>query len=435
MDRTTYAGPEVEAIVAAHFVAVRVDADRRPDINERYNLGGWPTTAFLTADGQLITGGTFVAADRMVGVLTRVAEAFQSRAAEWAAQPGGYGAGDFTEDMDSQTGFEGTDDTEPADDEAGLVEAIFSTFDEEYGGFGVEPKFPLPAPIALALSLLRETGLPRWRAIVETTLDGMWNGGLWDAATGGFHRYSAARDWQQPHVEKLLETNAALLSVYVDASVVCGRPADRERVRAIARFITGSLRDPRGGYFGSDGERVLYADSNAMAASALLAAAAALQDEALVREALASFERVLLACYKPGDGVGHQVEGHVRGLLADQIAVLTALLDAHDLTGSEPYQMMAEEIGHYAVRALADETAGGFFDRAPRPDDLGLLRLRRKPFAANADAAVALSRLQRISREYDFAGTAAGALLAARRRAPRQGPLAAHYVLAARLLR
>ena len=45
MDRTTYADPRVGAIVHERFVPVRVDTDRRPDINERYNLGGWPTTA------------------------------------------------------------------------------------------------------------------------------------------------------------------------------------------------------------------------------------------------------------------------------------------------------------------------------------------------------------------------------------------------------
>jgi hypothetical protein len=61
--------------------------------------------------------------------------------------------------------------------------------------------------------------------------------------------------------------------------------------------------------------------------------------------------------------------------------------------------------------------------------------MRRKPFAANAEAAIALGRLQRISREYDFASAAAGALRTAARQASRQGPLAAHYILAARFLR
>src|SRR5215510_8403867 len=82
MDRTTYADPAVAAIIGDRFVPVRVDTDRRPDINERYNLGGWPTTAFLTPDGRMITGGTFVTAERMTGVLERVAEAFQTLATE-----------------------------------------------------------------------------------------------------------------------------------------------------------------------------------------------------------------------------------------------------------------------------------------------------------------------------------------------------------------
>jgi uncharacterized protein YyaL (SSP411 family) len=182
---------------------------------------------------------------------------------------------------------------------------------------------------------------------------------------------------------------------------------------------------------------VLYADANAAAASALLRTAAALDDDELAREALASFERVLLACYTPGGGLAHYVDaaGGLRGLVRDQVAAIGALLDAHDLTDGEPYYMMAEEIGHYLVREMADGDDGGFFDRAARADDIGLLRVRRKPFAANAEAAVALSRLQRVSREYDFAPHAAGALLAAGRQASRQGPLAAQYVLAARQLR
>src|SRR6476646_4218878 len=84
MDRTTYADPEVAAIVRERFVPVRVEADRRPDINDRYNLGGWPTTVFLTPDGGVITGGTFVPAPTMPGVLARVAAEFDRLAADGA---------------------------------------------------------------------------------------------------------------------------------------------------------------------------------------------------------------------------------------------------------------------------------------------------------------------------------------------------------------
>jgi len=363
----------------------------------------------------------------MTGVLARVAEAFQAKAAEW--RTAGHAADDGVDvhGPAAAAGSAGVDEDE-------YVAGIFSTFDEEYGGFGVEPKFPHAAPVQLALRLFGETGGARWRWIAERTLDAFWDGALRDRAAGGFFRYAATRDWQLPHVEKLLDTNAALLALYAEASVVLGRSADRDRTAAVAKFITGSLRDAAGGYYGSDAGRVLYADANAAAASALLRAASALGDEVLAREALASFERVLLGCYRPGAGLAHYVSGDdpVRGLLGDQVAAVAALLDAHDLTDGEPYQMMAEEIGHYLVREMWDEAAGGFVDRSSREDDIGLLRTRRKPFVLNAEAAIALARLRRVSREFDFTAYARGALAAAAREAPTQGPLAAHYVLAAR---
>src|SRR5689334_13009258 len=80
MDRTSYADPEIAAFINDRFVPIRVDADDRPDISERYSLGGWPTTAFLTAGGDILGGGTFVPRERMRGVLMRVEQAFQSDA-------------------------------------------------------------------------------------------------------------------------------------------------------------------------------------------------------------------------------------------------------------------------------------------------------------------------------------------------------------------
>ena len=71
MDRTTYADPSIATLINRRFVPVRVDVDQRPDISERYGLGGWPTTAFLTPGGAVLGGGTFVPHDRMVSVLGR----------------------------------------------------------------------------------------------------------------------------------------------------------------------------------------------------------------------------------------------------------------------------------------------------------------------------------------------------------------------------
>ncbi|MEX2372499.1 MAG: DUF255 domain-containing protein, partial [Dehalococcoidia bacterium] len=46
MDETTYSDQRVIDLLASRFVCIRVDTDERPDVNGRYNAGGWPTTAF-----------------------------------------------------------------------------------------------------------------------------------------------------------------------------------------------------------------------------------------------------------------------------------------------------------------------------------------------------------------------------------------------------
>ncbi len=96
--------------------------------------------------------------------------------------------------------------------------------------------------------------------------------------------------------------------------------------------------------------------------------------------------------------------------------------------------MMAEELTHVAVRELWDEAGGGFFDRPVSEADIGLLRTRRKPFVANAEAASMLARLERTSGDPAFRARAEGALRAASAQLAGQGPLAAHYVLGARQL-
>ena len=86
MARTTYDEPVVAELIRGRFVPIWVDADRRPDINERYNLGAWPTTAFLAPNGHILGGETYVGAERMVYLLRRVADAFAARHEELEAQ-------------------------------------------------------------------------------------------------------------------------------------------------------------------------------------------------------------------------------------------------------------------------------------------------------------------------------------------------------------
>jgi uncharacterized protein YyaL (SSP411 family) len=258
-------------------------------------------------------------------------------------------------------------------------------------------------------------------------------GALYDAEDGGFFRCCAGGDWQEPPHEKLLSSHAALLDLYLEAGVTMQNERYLARAADVLEFVQSKLSDAPGTGWrmsaASDAARL--SDANAHMVCAALRASTVFDDASLRELALQSAESVLLAAYRPGQGVAH-CSGGVRGLLTDQIASAAACLDAWDLTGDVPYQMMAQELAQYAIRTSWDGERGGFFDRIE--DDDGLLRDRLKPFVANCEAAEVLHRLSRAAGEFPFDAHAAAALDAVGPVAASQGPLAAHYVLARRAL-
>jgi uncharacterized protein len=441
MDRTSFADPDVVARVGLRYVPIRVDADRRPDICERYSLGGWPTTAFLTPDGGLLGGGTYVDHERLAEVLERVADAFRSGGhagtGRGRALPRSSAASAVTADQ--------------------LIEQIDRCYDHEHGGFGGAPKFPHAAPVRLALALYRQQHSETHRDMAIETLDAMGWGPLHDDRDGGFFRYSRSVNWSSPEQEKLLDVNAALLDVYLDAFETLQLSRYGERAEDVLRYVQTWLADPvDGGWAGSQRadpayysgvtvvsagaggpsphiDRTLYTGWNAAMVSAALKAGRLLGDSALSEFAIRSLERIVELCYQPGAGMAHYHDGspQVRGLLADQIAMADAQLDVFEATGNVVYRMLGEELALHALRTLWDESDGGFFDRTVDPEtDVGLLQDRLKPFAANCAAARLLRRVAQLCGRDMLADTAERALAAVRHDAAAAGPLAAEFVLA-----
>ena len=83
--------------------------------------------------------------------------------------------------------------------------------------------------------------------MVTKTLDGMAAGGMYDLVGGGFHRYSVDERWLVPHFEKMLYDNALLASTYLHAWVVTGEPRYRAIVEETLDYVLRELRLPDGG--------------------------------------------------------------------------------------------------------------------------------------------------------------------------------------------
>ena len=60
---------EIARAIARYTLPIWVDADQRPDLFERFGLGGVPSLSFLTPDGQWITGSTYLDPEDMIDLL------------------------------------------------------------------------------------------------------------------------------------------------------------------------------------------------------------------------------------------------------------------------------------------------------------------------------------------------------------------------------
>ncbi|HEY8313337.1 MAG TPA: DUF255 domain-containing protein [Candidatus Baltobacteraceae bacterium] len=447
MDRTTYSDLAVIARVNADFVPIRVDNDRRPDINARYNQGGWPTTAFLTPDGSLLTGATYLPAEAMRRTLDEIAEFYRTNGAR-------------LEQRDARGILEPANDPETGSDlDGGTVERVLDEivagYDESYAGFGTEPKFPMTDALEFLLQSHRLNGDQRLYEIVANTMLAMTRGGMYDRVEGGFFRYSTTRDWSIPHFEKMAEDHAGLLRVLAQLLSLSRNAAFHVALRSAIGYVCGVLRDPETGLFAGSQDadeeyyslplderrargapfvdRRSYSNWSAALAGALLVASDALDDDAL----RAMGESALDALHervRDDDGLLHHVlergaAPQVRGLLADQSAYLRALLDAHECGGEARFLRRACEIADAVERTLA-APGGGYYDRNGLEDELGALRVKTRPLGDNALMADSLLRLAALEDEPRHHQTAERTLRLFARTYSRAGSFAAPYARA-----
>lgn len=410
MDETSYSDPRVIERINERFVPVRVDNDRRPDVNARYNQGGWPTTAFLAPAGALLAGATYMPPEQMLGALDQIADFYKEHRAHIEER-----AIELRKESSSEP---------PASGElretmiARVLEEISDAYDPQYGGFGGEQKFPMTDVLDFLLQEYRVTGDQRLYDMLAKTMLAMSSGGMYDRVEGGFFRYSTTRDWSVPHFEKMTEDHAALLRILAELARTTRNEAFRSTLESALRYVRTVLRDPQTGFFSGSQDadetyfelpleerrkreapyvdRTSYSNWTAAMAGAFTLAAAALEDDGVMQEALHALD-ALHERMRDGDGLlFHFIEPggtpQVRGLLTDQTAYLRALIDAHECTGEPRFLERARDLVA-AIDAAFASPNGGYYDRAGSGEQLGNLAVRQRPLADNSLLAECFLRL------------------------------------------
>jgi uncharacterized protein YyaL (SSP411 family) len=414
MDATTYHDPSVVAVLREKFIAVKVDIDARPDIEERYGDWGWPATVLFSAEGDEI--GKFkgyIEPERFTEILrTAVASGTSSaRASEAVAM--GTGA-------------------LPAEEVAWiarLTELELADYeDDAEGGWGKWQKAPLAWDDAWTLAKGRG-GDEKAKKLALLTLDK--ERALLDPVWGGMYQYSAGSDWTHPHFEKLMDVQAGAIVAYSEAYLLTHDGKWLEAARAetayVARFMTGgdggfyttqdadlnahevgkTFVDGHTYYAKNERDRLAlgvpridvheYGHENGLMIAALATLYEATHDSAALAAAEKAAGRVLASHAAPGGGVFHDVARPevTSAYLADNAAMAWGLVRLYEVTNKAEHLDAAVKVADFIAKQLFDAKLGGLATMTANGQGVGVFATRRVPFD---DGAVAIRALAHIAR-------------------------------------
>lgn len=257
MERESFMDSTVARIMNEHFVAVKVDREERPDVDNIYMTAcqlagegscGWPLNAFALPNGQPVWTGTYFPKEQWVEVLTYFAELYKTDKKKLTEYGNLLAEGIKTMDLPE---FEERAEELPRSLSEASAQKIYGQSDRRKGGIKGAPKFPLPSVYEFLLYQHYLNGDTASLAVVEQTLAGMSGGGLYDQLGGGFARYATDADWRVPHFEKMMYDNAQLASLYSKAYQLTGEARYREVVEETLAFVQRELSSPEGGFYSS----------------------------------------------------------------------------------------------------------------------------------------------------------------------------------------
>lgn len=449
MDEKTYSDPGIIEIINSQFIPIRVDTDQRPDINQRYNLGGWPTTAILTPEGDLIAGGTYLPPDRLAHLLEEVNAIYRESGSELKHK---LAARRWQQNGMLQTG----DKRDFPEDLVEKIEAkILSRYDRKWGGFGDSPKFPMAEALLYAIDAFHRTGDIRWKEVFVHTMEKMASKGMYDHVEGGFFRYSTDPEWRVPHYEKMLEDNSRLMTAYLRAWQVTGQIWFLDIARDVLNYLCNHLfmrdenawagtQDADEEYYRLDKEqrrqvqapfvdKTIYTDWNAMMAESLLLLGITTGVNQYVETGILTLESLWKRSWNPERGLAHYYESGEARLyrqLADAVAYGRAANQAYQATGQYHWLKRSQLLADFCIFHL-ERPGGGFFDIIPTENAPGALAEPLVDLPTNARAALWLLELAALNGMDRYRGSARKALFVWKEDyVLAHGPIAAGYASA-----
>jgi len=260
MEHESFSDKEVAQLLNKDFIAIKVDREERPDIDNVYmtvtqaltGSGGWPMTILMTPDKKPFYAGTYFPKHQRWGrpglmeLLPKIAAAWQNDRQKVLTS-----ADQITQHV---VGLSNRPPGAKLDPEIldQALQFFAGAYDPEYGGFGKSPKFPSPHQLNFLLRRYHHTKDEQALAMVEKTLTRMRFGGIYDQLGFGFHRYSTDARWLVPHFEKMLYDQAMLVMAYIEAYQATGKDFYARVAEEIITYVLRDMMSPEGGFYSAE---------------------------------------------------------------------------------------------------------------------------------------------------------------------------------------
>jgi hypothetical protein len=260
MAHESFEDEKVAKLLNENFLCIKVDREERPDIDKIYmnvcqlitGSGGWPLTIIMTPDKKPFFAATYIPKESRYGMkgmlelIPEIKNLWDKNNSELVKSADNITAA-LQKIAKSNKGQEFTKATLD-----NTYNQLFSSFDENYGGFGSKPKFPTPHNLLFLLRYWKRTNDKYALKMVETTLEQMRQGGIYDHIGFGFHRYSTDKKWILPHFEKMLYDQALLIMAYTEAYQATKKQIFKKTAEEIIEYVLRDMTSEEGGFYSAE---------------------------------------------------------------------------------------------------------------------------------------------------------------------------------------
>lgn len=369
MDEKTYADSAVAKLMDKNIIAIKVDQDSRPDLSNKYEKYGWPATIIFNAEGkELAKRSGYIDSAEFKSLIKKLAQNPDKPEPDAVEDKIAYTANNIlTAEQRKDLNFKHVDG-----------------YDADYGGWGIGGHKFLDWNSAEYSLQLAKGGDKDALERVRKTLDA--HNKLIDPVFGGVYQYSTNGDWDHPHFEKIMETQAECLRLYALAGMVLQEKKYIDSAKSIESYLKNFMLSPDGAFYTSQDadlkpgehsaeyfalndkdrrargipriDRHVYARENGWAINAIAFLYMATGEPAYLTEAEKAAQWVIANRSIEGGGFRHDESDKGGPFLGDTLSMGRAFLSLYQATGDQQWLKRATQAADFIALHFENKEAG-----------------------------------------------------------------------------